>query len=133
MKQSNQKSNNQNSGPSKQKNRSPKGRRRRRKPSQKSGERPKSATNESAPPPEPPKAIPKRYGIVFYDTHAQAKEDSANLLEKAREVDQLNIVVRAEGTMDDPELLQYGKLYAGEAWATIHQRRVDEGWYNEPH
>ncbi len=129
MNQNKQKSNNP-SG-TKQKDRNPKRRRRRRNPNR-SGEKPQ---NRAPQPPreEAPKAIPKRYGVVFYDTHQQAKEDSTNLLEKAREVDQLNIVIRAEGTMDDPELLQYGKLYAGEAWATIHQRRVDDGWYNEPH
>lgn len=76
---------------------------------------------------------PRRFGVVFYESHQQAREDSAQLLEKAREVDQLNIVIKAEGTMDDPELLQYGKLYAGEAWYTIHQRRVEEGWYEVPH
>jgi len=79
------------------------------------------------------KQIPKRFGIVFYDSHLLAKEDAAQLLEKAKEVDQLNIVIKAEGSMDDPELTQYGKVYAGEAWTLIHQRRVEEGWYNETH
>ncbi|MFW7381442.1 MAG: hypothetical protein ACOH5I_21715 [Oligoflexus sp.] len=82
---------------------------------------------------EQPKQLPKRFGVVFYETHAQAKEDTAELLLKAKEVDQLNIVIRAEGSMDDPELIQYGKVYAGEAWTLIHHRRVEEGWYNEPH
>lgn len=79
------------------------------------------------------KHVPKRYGVVFYDNHAKAKEDAAQLLLKAKEVDQLNIVIKAEGSMDDPELLQYGKVYAGEAWTTIHKRREEDGWYNEPH
>lgn len=79
------------------------------------------------------KHIPKRFGVVFYDTFKQAKEDGAQLLEKAKEFDQLNIVIRAEGSMDDPQLLQYGKLYAGEAWTIIHERRLAEGWYEEPH
>jgi len=82
------------------------------------------------------KAAPvmRRYGVVFYDNHALAREDAANLLEKSKEVDQLNIVIRAEGTMDDPELLKYGKIFAGEAWHLIHRRRVDDDkWYDEPH
>ena len=79
------------------------------------------------------KHIPKRYGVVFYATLDAAKEDGDTLLDKAKEVDQLNIVIRAEAPMNDPQLLQYGKLFAGEAWALIHERRVEEGWYNEPH
>ena len=79
------------------------------------------------------KHIPKRYGVVFYDTIEAAKEDGTVLLDKAREVDQLNIVIRAESPMDDSQLLQYGKLFAGEAWTLIHERRVEDGWYNEPH
>jgi hypothetical protein len=75
----------------------------------------------------------KRYGVVFYDNHAQAREDAATLQEKASSVDQLNIVIRAEGNMDDPELTKYGKVFAGEAWHLIHRRRVEEKWYDEPH
>lgn len=77
--------------------------------------------------------VMRRYGVIFYDNHAQAREDAATLLEKSKEVDQLNIIIRAEGTMDDPELLKYGKIFAGEAWHLIHRRRVDEKWYDEPH
>ncbi|MCX6130727.1 MAG: hypothetical protein NTX25_16920 [Proteobacteria bacterium] len=75
----------------------------------------------------------KRYAVIFYETHAQAREDAANLEQKKAAVDQVNIVIRAEGSMEDPELLKYGKVYAGEAWHLIHTRRVDEGWYNEVH
>ncbi|WP_141734973.1 hypothetical protein [Oligoflexus tunisiensis] len=75
----------------------------------------------------------KRYGVVFYDNHAQAREDAANLQEKAKAVDQLNIVIRAEGNMDDPELVKFGKVFAGEAWHLIHRRRVEDKWYDEPH
>ncbi len=86
------------------------------------------AVTRKAPP------VLKRYGVVFYDNHAQAREDIANLQVKSKEVDQLNIVIRAEGTMDDPELLKFGKVFAGEAWHLIHQRRmIDDKWYNEPH
>ncbi len=77
--------------------------------------------------------VMRRYGVIFYDNHAQAREDAATLQAKAKECDQLNIVIRAEGTMDDPELLKFGKVFAGEAWHLIHRRRVDEKWYDEPH
>ena len=105
--------------------------RRRRRPNKNKGGN-KDGAQEPRPP-KPVKHIPKRYGVVFYDTLNSAKEDGPNLLEKAKEVDQLNIVIRAEAPMDDPDLLQYGKLYAGEAWALIHDRRVEEGWYEVPH
>lgn len=75
----------------------------------------------------------RRYGILFYENHAQARDDAPALQIKAKEVDQLNIVIKAEGTMDDPELLKYGKVFAGEAWHLIHKRRVDDKWYDEPH
>jgi hypothetical protein len=55
------------------------------------------------------------------------------LTELKQQCDQLNIVIKAEGSMDDPELLNYGKIYAGEAWHLIHKRRETDGWYNEPH
>ena len=43
-------------------------------------------------------------------------------------------MIRAEGNMEDPELLAIGnvKVFAGTAWALIHDRRVADGWYNEP-
>ncbi len=86
------------------------------------------AVTRKAPP------VLKRYGVVFYDNHVQAREDIANLQVKSKEVDQLNIVIRAEGTMEDPELLKFGKVFAGEAWHLIHQRRmIDDKWYNDPH
>jgi hypothetical protein len=75
---------------------------------------------------------PKRYGILFFDTFQQAKADPAKLQDAAREFDQLNIVIKAEGDMNDPELRQYGMLYAGAAWHLIHTRRQDEGWYSAP-
>ncbi len=74
-----------------------------------------------------------RYGVVFYDNHSQAKADFARLEELAQQYDRLNIVIRAEGEMDDPDLTQYGKVFAGAAWALIHDRRVAEGWYDQLH
>jgi hypothetical protein len=100
------------------------------------GQRQPRQQGEAAPAVEITRKAPpvlRRYGVIFYDNHAQAREDAANLLEKSKEVDQLNIVIRAEGTMDDPELLKYGKIFAGEAWHLIHRRRVEEKWYDEPH
>ncbi len=99
-----------------------------RQPRPQQGEAPQTIeVTRKAPP------VMRRYGVVFYDNHAQAREDAATLQVKAKECDQLNIVIRAEGTMDDPELLKFGKVFAGEAWHLIHRRRVDEKWYDEPH
>ena len=79
------------------------------------------------------KLPPRRYGIVFFETLAAAKNDLARLQDVARGYDQLNIVIRSESPMDDVELSSIGKLFAGAAWALIHDRRVAEGWYNEAH
>ncbi|RZA23261.1 MAG: hypothetical protein EOP10_13250 [Proteobacteria bacterium] len=75
----------------------------------------------------------KKYGVVFYENHALAKDDALKLAEMKAEFDQLNIIVKAEGSMDDPELVAHGRVYAGEAWHLIHRRRVDDGWYNDMH
>ncbi len=104
--------------------------RRRRRPSQDGQrQRPEPAVEQvrRAPP------VLKRYGVVFYDNHSQAREDSPRLLELQKQFDQLNIVIKAEGHMDDPELVKYGKVFAGEAWHLIHKRRETDGWYQEPH
>ena len=78
------------------------------------------------------KIIPKKYGIVFFDTLNHAKADLEAISVKAKEVDQLNIVIKAEGAQVDEELKKLGKMFVGEAWHLIHTRRVEEGWYNEP-
>lgn len=75
---------------------------------------------------------PKRYGYVFYDSFHAAKGDIEGIRAKASQVDQLNIIIRAEGDMEDVELNKVGKVFAGAAWTLIHERRVEEGWYNEP-
>ena len=76
----------------------------------------------------------RRYGIAVYDTFAAAKADKESIAAKAKGVDQFNIVIRAEGNMDDPELLALGpvKIFAGTAWALIHDRRIQDGWYDAP-
>lgn len=75
----------------------------------------------------------RKYGIVFFETLAAAKNDLIRLQEMARGYDQLNIVIRAEASMDDADLAAIGKVFAGAAWALIHDRRVADGWYNESH
>lgn len=75
---------------------------------------------------------PKRYGVVFFKKIAEAKADLEALLAKAKEVDQLNIVIRAEPEGIDDELAQYGKVFEGEAWTLIHERRLEDGWYDKP-
>jgi hypothetical protein len=73
---------------------------------------------------------PKRFGVVFHDTFAAAKNDLENVKAQAAAVDQLNIVIAEEGNMDDPVLSALGKVFAGAAWTLIHKRRVEDGWYN---
>ena len=71
--------------------------------------------------------------MIFYETFAAAKADAVALEEKRTSVDQVNIVIRADGNMDDAELVKFGKVFAGAAWMVIHERRVTDGWYNDPH
>lgn len=80
------------------------------------------------------KHIPKRYGVVFFETLAHAYQDQDNIKEKAALVDQLNVVIRAEASMDDPVLgiIPNVKVFAGAAWALIHDRRIADGWYDAP-
>jgi hypothetical protein len=81
------------------------------------------------PPRTPPKKI--KYGVVFYTSIDEAKRSIEEIAAQAKTVDQLNIVIQAEGNMDDPVLIEHGKVFAGAAWTLIHKRRVDDGWYNE--
>ena len=74
----------------------------------------------------------RRYGILFFDTLQKAKDSIMEIEEHAKSVDQLNIVIRAESDMEIEELTKHGKVFAGEAWALIHDRRVEDGWYDEP-
>lgn len=102
-------------------------RRRRRSNSSEARARPEAEVVKKGPP------VLKTYAVVFYENHALAREDVPKLQELAKDCDQLNIVIKAEGSMDDPELVAHGRVYAGEAWHLIHRRRTDEGWYNEKH
>lgn len=80
-----------------------------------------------------PKKGDRSYKVIFFDTVSQAKADMDNLRALAANCDQLNIVVRAEGAMDDADLNSIGKLFCGAAWALIHERRRDDGWYDTHH
>jgi hypothetical protein len=73
---------------------------------------------------------PKTYGVIFFANFDQAKLQMDQIVAKKSEVDQLNIVIEAEGNMDDPDLVIHGKVFAGAAWTLIHQRRTEDGWYD---
>lgn len=75
---------------------------------------------------------PKHYGILQFESFKEAKEKLDQIKERQSQVDLLNIVIKQEGDMNDPELTNYGRVYAGAAWSDIHQRRLDEGWYEKP-
>jgi len=76
----------------------------------------------------------RRYSVLFFETFAQAKAELARIQAEQAAVDQLNVVIRAEGNMDDADLLAPGKtkVFAGTAWHLIHERRKQDGWYDEP-
>lgn len=75
----------------------------------------------------------KKYGLIFYETLQAARADTLNLQTLSSQFDQLNIVIRAEVTTDTADLGSYGKVFTGAAWALIHERRKQDGWYDEPH
>ena len=84
---------------------------------------------------EPPfRHTSQRYGVAIYESFAAAKADKDTIAAKAKDVDQFNLVIRAEGNMDDPDLLALGpiKVFAGSAWTLIHERRIQDGWYDSP-
>jgi len=74
----------------------------------------------------------KKYNLVFFDTFAEARAAKEHIHELSVDCDQVNVVVREEGNMDDAELLGTNKrikIFAGKAWTSIHERRLTEGWY----
>mgnify|MGYP001272504585 CR=1 FL=1 len=78
----------------------------------------------------------KKYTLVFFESFKEAKLAKEKIVESCSGCDQLNLVIREEGNMDDPELLSLNpkiKVFAGDAWALIHLRRKDEHWYDELH
>lgn len=107
--------------------------RRRRRNQNPAGERAVQVTEAAKPVlPKMPEAKPRRYGVVFFENFVQAKANLEELQQTAASYDQLNIVIQADGDMDDPQLCQVGKVFAGEAWTLIHRRRQDDGWYDQP-
>ena len=76
----------------------------------------------------------KNFHILFYDTFPAAKADSEKINSLCTLYDQVNLAIKAEGNMDDPELLGINprvKVYAGAAWYLIHERRMEENWYQK--
>lgn len=77
----------------------------------------------------------KNIHVVFFDTFNQAKTSKDKIKSSCSGCDQLNLVIHEEGNMDDPELFNIDKkikVYAGEAWTTIHKKmRLEQGYYQE--
>ena len=76
---------------------------------------------------------PKFYRVHFFESFKAAKDAAESILESCNGCDQVNIVIKAEGNMEDPELLGIDAkvaVFAGEAWHLIHTRRQEEGWYD---
>ncbi len=70
--------------------------------------------------------------LMMFETFHEAKAAKRQILEQCASCDQLNVVIREEGNMEDAELLGIDKrvkVFAGKAWATIHERRQQEAWY----
>ena len=77
----------------------------------------------------------KKYKLVIYETFHAAKEDRQNIINLSAQCDQLNICIREEGDMDDQDLVSLSpslKVFAGQAWTVIHERRKEDGWYDSP-
>lgn len=74
----------------------------------------------------------KKYNLIFFDSFSEAKLAKEKLASLCAQCQQLNLVIREEGSMDDVDLLSIDskiKVFAGKAWTSIHERRVAEGWY----
>lgn len=73
----------------------------------------------------------KKYNLVFFDTFAAARAAKEEIRALTLNSEQVNVVIREEGNMDDADLLTVTriKIFAGKAWAAIHERRLAEGWY----
>ncbi len=80
-------------------------------------------------------ALVRKYKVIIFKSFAQLKAEKDSIVAELPGCDQLNVVVRDEGNMDDPEVLAIDpkiKLFAGAAWALIHDRRIKDGWYDSP-
>lgn len=75
----------------------------------------------------------KKYNLIFFDTFSEAKASLEKIASLFPECEQVNVVIREEGNMDDKDILGLSpkvKLYAGKAWTTIHERRKEDGFYS---
>lgn len=73
----------------------------------------------------------KSYALAVFASFLEAYSAVDQLRAFAASFDQVNIVIEQEGDMADPKLCEVGVVYAGAAWALIHQRRLESGWYEE--
>ncbi len=140
-------STNQSQQPNKNKSKNSR-RRHRQRPSQNKGNkqqhnknRPKMKSNQSSAKKvlEFSYKLPEVCFVSYYPTFQSAREDQEKLAQLKAECDQLNIIIEEEASVsaeqleDDPELIKYGKVFAGAAWTMIHERREEEGFYkNRP-
>lgn len=79
---------------------------------------------------------PNVYKFLCYDTHLLARQAEEEIKTMCETCDKLNIILKAEGHMDDPVITGISEkitIYAGEAWTLIHTRRLEENWYEMPH
>lgn len=76
----------------------------------------------------------QKFGVEIFDSFRDAKQNHDKIKAGCAGVDQFNVVIREEGNMDDPEILGIDakvRIFAGVAWTTIHERRIEEGWYQQ--
>lgn len=74
--------------------------------------------------------MPRTLKVLFFKSLQEARQNLAQLEQEKSSCEQLNIVIKDEGPINDEELSRLGTVYAGEAWTLIHQRRMEEGWYS---
>ncbi len=100
-----------------------------------SGRPHRSRRNRSQKKPNLPPEKPKKYALAIYDNVTSAKADLNSLQSKMKQCDRLNLVFRTEGEVDKGPFIDLGdvRIYSGSAWATVHERRVEDGWYEEIH
>ncbi|MDD9950178.1 MAG: hypothetical protein OXT67_01310 [Zetaproteobacteria bacterium] len=83
---------------------------------------------------KPPEKL-ATYKVLFFETIHELLHNRNKIIAAIQDCDQLNLVVRAESDMDNPEVQSIDpkvKLFAGAAWHLIHERRQEDGWYDHP-
>ena len=71
---------------------------------------------------------------LFFENFIEAKNSREKILSFCENHEQVSLVIREEGDMDDTELLSFHpsvKVYAGTAWTKIHEMRQAEGFYKK--